>query len=312
MRQTILLYTAVLTLTFSCKSKEEEEKVNLDTFKEKVSYVLGADHSHSITEANDAHFSEYDIDEMVKGFEEGLKNDNAFDDACKSSMVKLLGENGQKFDAAYAKEGSRCLGKLSGVIFQTSWKKKGAMQSLDMQNVITGFRHGLLKKDTLVSQRDQITMIQTFFEDLNKMNGIALLDKAKKIPGAKITDSGLVLETIQEGSGNSPAATDDVLAHYILINSTGDTLQNSFDMVRMYQQPLRPFSLKAVVKGWQEGMPMMKKGGKYRLYVPYQSGYGEQGMFDPQSNSYSIQPYESLVFYIELIDYGKEGSLSKP
>jgi FKBP-type peptidyl-prolyl cis-trans isomerase len=55
----------------------------------------------------------------------------------------------------------------------------------------------------------------------------------------------------------------------------------------------------------------MKKGGKYRLYLPFQIAYGESGMFNPNTNSYDIQPYESLEFYIELINVGKPGSLTK-
>lgn len=137
------------------------------------------------------------------------------------------------------------------------------------------------------------------------------MEKAKKIPSAKITSSGLVLETLQAGKGGSPSAGDDVLAHYILMNSLGDTLQSSFEMVEKYKQPLNAFSLSGVVPGWQEGMPMMQKGGKYHLYLPFQLGYGEAGMFNPNTNSYDIQPYESLVFYIELINFGKPGTLTK-
>lgn len=309
--KSILIVTALLTLA-SCKDKAvEEEKVPLETFKERISYALGADHSHQIVYSKDPHFEDYNIEEMVKGFEEGLKDENAFDEACQKTMVNLYGENGTKFDTNYVKAGSNCLGKMSGMIFRISWKKKGALEQIDPKNVVTGFRHGLLRKDTLIQQEEQFRIIQTFFLDLNKMNGEKLMAKAKAIPGVKTTASGIVLETLVEGNGGSPTPSDDVLAHYVLMNASGDTLQNSFEMVQVTQEPLKAFSLNGVINGWKEGIPLMKKGGKYRLYIPYNLAYGETGMFDQQRNTYNIQPYESLTFYIELLNYGKAGSLTK-
>lgn len=310
-----LLFIPALALAlFSCKGGEkagEEEAVSLNTFKEKLSYALGADHAHSISESNDPYFDKYNVDELVKGFQEGIKNDKAFDEACNATMRKLYGPQGQAFDTTYVKEGSNCLGKLSGIVFLTSWKSKKALEKIDMKTAVIGFRHGLMKKDTLIKKDEQVTMIQNFFQDLNKMNGAALLDKAKQKPGVKVTQSGMVLETIQEGTGPSPAKGDDVLAHYILMNSLGDTLQSSFEMVKVYKQPLNAFSLNGVVPGWQEGIPMMKKGGKYMLYLPFNMAYGEQGMYNPNTGAYDIQPYESLYFYIELLDVGKPGTLTK-
>lgn len=313
MRNLFLIVPAICLVLASCKGNKaaDEESVALNTFKDKLSYALGADHAHSISESKDPYFDRYDIDELVKGFENGVKNEKAFDEACNATMRKLYGPAGQSFDSTYVKQGSNCLGKLSGVVFLTSWKSKKALEKIDLKMAAIGFRHALLKKDTLVKKDEQASMIRTFFDDLNKMNGEKLLEKAKQIPGAKVTPQGMIIETLAEGTGGSPAKGDDVLAHYVLINSLGDTLQSSFEMVKMYQQPLNAFSLNDVVPGWKEGIPMLKKGGKYRLYLPYNMAWGDQGMFNPNTGAYDIQPYESLVFYIELIDYGKPGTLTK-
>ncbi len=303
----------MLFLSFAltaCKEDKPVEKIELNSAADRLAYSLGADHARSISQSGDPYFSRYHLDEIVKGFEDGLKNENAFDEGCKSTMNGLFGPTGQAFDTTYLKEGSLCLGKLSGMVFQTSWKRKGAMDKIDYKNVIIGFKHGLTGADTVLSKADQSQIIQDFFEDLNKINGTKMLEKAKKQKNVEVTASGIVLETLELGKGGKPAPGDDVLAHYILMNSMGDTLQSSFEMVEKYNQPLNPFSLAAVVSGWQEGMPLMNKGGKYKLYLPYNLAYGERGMFNQQTNSYDIQPYESLVFYIELIDYGKPGTLS--
>lgn len=316
MKKILFLFPALFLLLFSCSNAEEENAtktaaVTLHSFKDKLSYSLGADHARSISSSEDSFLDKYDIDAIVKGFEEGFADTSAFDENCKQTMMKLYGADGKSFDASHAKEGSNCLGKLSGKVFKLSWEKKGALSKIDIKKASSGFRDGLLRADTLIDEGEQAEIIQNFFQDLNIMNGAAMMEKAKKLPNAKITASGIVIETLQEGKGGSPEPGGDVLAHYILMNSLGDTLQSSFDMMKMYNQPLNAFSLTGVVAGWQEGMPLLKKGGKYRLYIPYQLGWGEQGMFNPQNNAYDIQPYESIVFYIELINYGKPGALTK-
>lgn len=306
----IFLLTVLVALSFACSDKKEVEAIKLTTFKDKLSYTLGADHARAISESGDPNFSKYDIDEIMKGFKLGLKDEKAFDEGCKNTMQALFGASGQEFNQKYAKDGSNCIGKISGIFFSNGWKQKGGFEKIDMDKVMIGFEQGLRKIDTLVPRTEQATLIQNFMSDLNKMSGVKMIEKAKKIPNVKITASGLVLETILEGKGGSPAPGDDVYAHYILINAKGDTLQNSYDMVTKYKQPLKPFSLNQVVAGWQEGIPMMKKGGKYHLYLPFHLAYGEQGMFNPQSNTYDIQPFESLYFFIELMNYGKPGTLS--
>lgn len=307
-----IAYTLLLVVAASCgEGAGEKEEVKLTTFKDKLSYTLGADHARAISESGDPNFAKYDITEMLEGFKEGLKNEKAFDEDCKTTMNSLFGSTGTEFNEKYAKKGSNCIGKISGIFFSTGWKEKQAMSKIDMSKVLIGFEHGLRKIDTLVPRNEQSSMIQEFMTDLNKMNGAKMIEKARKKKNVTVTQSGMVLETLQEGKGGSPASGDDIMAHYILMNSLGDTLQSSFEMVEKYKQPLTGFSLLNVVPGWQEGIPMMKKGGKYKLYVPYHLAYGEQGMFNPQSGSYDIQPYESLTFYIELIDYGKPGSFVK-
>ncbi len=305
----------ILTLSLfilSCNDdKSTAEKIELKSFKDKISYALGADHARSISESGDPNFSKYNVDEIVKGFEIGLKDEKSFDEGCKKTISELFGDKGQAFNSKYVNEGSNCIGKISGIFFATGWKQKSGLVKIDMKKVMIGFEHGLRKIDTIIPRNEQATLIQNFMSDMNRASGIKMLENAKKLPNTKVTASGIILETLKEGTGGQPAQGDDVLAHYILMNSKGDTLQNSFEIVEKYKQPLTAFSLLSVVPGWQEGIPMMKKGGTYRLYLPYHLAYGEQGMFNPQTQSFDIQPYESLVFYIQLINYGKQGSLTK-
>lgn len=281
------------------KNEETKEALNLENQQQRLSYAVGADHGHSISESGDPNYSKYKLDLITKGFEEGLKDETAFDETCQKALRGLYGDDGRSFNAEFLDEGCECLGKLSGIVFSTAWKKKGGMDELETKYVIAGFNDALHKVDTLVKQQDQLELVQNFYEELNKRIGQKMLNDAKTHSNIQDID-GLILETLQAGKGKTPSSTDKVQAQYILINAMGDTLENSTNYEKYTGQKMEPFALDAVIKGWQIGMTHMKEGGKYMLYIPYHLAYGEQGMFNPQRNSYDIQPFENLKFYIEL------------
>ena len=77
----------LLSLT-ACKETNQEEKIELNSASDRLAYALGADHARSISESGDPYFSRYNVDEIVKGFEIGLKDEKAFDDA-KVKLVTL-------------------------------------------------------------------------------------------------------------------------------------------------------------------------------------------------------------------------------
>ena len=110
------------------------------------------------------------------------------------------------------------------------------------------------------------------------------------------------METLRPGKGTQPSATDDVKVHYILTSALGDTVQNSYTMKNeagiIEAVPLQLSG--GVIPGWTYVLPKMKKGGLYRVYIPWDLAYGEQ------------QGRESLCFVIELIDHAKTGSFVKP
>jgi len=124
----------------------------------------------------------------------------------------------------------------------------------------------------------------------NKAAGDAFLaDNADK-PGIMVTDSGLQYEVIEEGSGASPLATDEVTVNYEgrLIDGT------VFDGSARHGGPAT-FPLNRVIPGWTEGVQLMKVGGKYRFFVPGELGYG---MNPPPGE---IGPNATLIFEVELL-----------
>lgn len=117
-----------------------------------------------------------------------------------------------------------------------------------------------------------------------------LADNAKR-DGITVTESGLQYEVITEGSGEKPTAESTVRTHYHGTLIDGTVFDSSYDR----GQPAE-FPVGGVIKGWTEALQMMPVGSKWRLYVPYQLAYGEQGAGG------AIGPYSTLVFDVELLD----------
>lgn len=112
----------------------------------------------------------------------------------------------------------------------------------------------------------------------------------KLFVGAKTTESGLRYIVEKEGTGKTPTATDKVTVHY-----TGKFLDGKvFDSSVQRGQPI-DFPLNGVIRGWTEGLQLMKEGGKTTFYIPYNLAYGEQGYPG------AIPPKSDLIFEVELI-----------
>ena len=114
----------------------------------------------------------------------------------------------------------------------------------------------------------------------------------KDKPGVVALPSGLYYEIVTPGTGDFPKATDVVKVHY-----TGTLVDGTvFDSSVKRGEPVE-FPLNGVIPGWTEGVQKIAKGGKIKLYVPYQLAYGEEG------RPPTIPPAATLLFDIELIDF---------
>lgn len=121
--------------------------------------------------------------------------------------------------------------------------------------------------------------------------GRVFLENNGSRAGVVTTKSGLQYEVLSEGTGKKPKATDKVRCHYegTLIDGT------VFDSSYKRNEPA-VFGLQQVIAGWTEGLQLMSEGAKFRFFIPYRLGYGENGA------GQLIPPFATLIFDVELLE----------
>jgi FKBP-type peptidyl-prolyl cis-trans isomerase len=128
----------------------------------------------------------------------------------------------------------------------------------------------------------------------NIADGEKFLADNKKRDGVLETTSGLQYEVITMGTGAKPSPTDVVRVHYTGTLADGTKFDSSLDR----GEPAE-FGVNQVIQGWQEGIQLMPAGSKFKFYIPYELGYGENG-------TGPIPPYSTLVFEVELLEIVKK------
>ncbi|GEA13471.1 FKBP-type peptidyl-prolyl cis-trans isomerase [Alteromonas sp. KUL49] len=121
--------------------------------------------------------------------------------------------------------------------------------------------------------------------------GAKFLEENAKREEVTVTESGLQYEVLAEGDGETPTAQSTVRTHYHGTLTDGTVFDSSYDRGEPAEFPVG-----GVIRGWTEALQMMKVGAKWRLYVPHDLAYGEQGA------GAAIGPYSTLVFDVELLD----------
>ncbi len=103
----------------------------------------------------------------------------------------------------------------------------------------------------------------------------------------------LKIEDIQVGTGAEAKKGDLVVMHYTGTFEDGEKFDSSVDRGVPFETLI---GVGHVIKGWDEGVPGMKVGGKRKLFIPYTMAYGDEGAGDV------IPPGADLIFEVELLD----------
>ena len=143
----------------------------------------------------------------------------------------------------------------------------------DAQTVLMTY----LDKQQMTKSKPNIDACNNFLADNKKKQGIVT------------TASGLQYEVITQGSGPKPTVKDTVVCNYKGTFLNGTEFDNSYKR----GTPIE-FSVTRVIRGWTEVLQLMPAGSKYKVYVPYQLGYGN-------SDYNGIPGGSLLIFEIELL-----------
>jgi FKBP-type peptidyl-prolyl cis-trans isomerase len=125
----------------------------------------------------------------------------------------------------------------------------------------------------------------------NLARGEEFLEQNKARDAVTETESGLQYEVITEGEGAQPTESDTVVVHYEGSTIDGEVFDSSYE-----RDNPATLALNGVIEGWKEGLQLMHEGAKYKLYIPANLAYGEQGAGG------RIGPNQTLVFEVELIE----------
>jgi FKBP-type peptidyl-prolyl cis-trans isomerase len=178
---------------------------------------------------------------------------------------------------------------------------------IDIKAVETALEQTLKGEKTSLTQEEAVQVRQQYMQqmqakrvaeqkaesDKNKTDGAKFLAENKSKPGVKTTASGLQYLVEKEGTGPKPKETDTVKVNYLGTKIDGEKFDSSYDR----GEPAT-FPLNGVIKGWTEGLQLMPVGSKYKLFLPSELAYGENG--PPK-----IGPNAALVFEVELLSIEK-------
>ncbi len=160
--------------------------------------------------------------------------------------------------------------------------KENVLSAEEIQQVVAEFQ-----KNSPQAQND--TKLQGMTAKYKK-EGEEFLAANKLKDSVKVTASGLQYKILREGTGKAPAETSTVTVHY-----RGRLTNNVvFDESYGRGEPTT-FQLNQVIKGWTEGLQLMKEGAKFEFYIPNELAYGER----PAGQL--IPPGSMLIFEVELI-----------
>jgi len=123
------------------------------------------------------------------------------------------------------------------------------------------------------------------------LSSLALAPVALAQSAPVTTASGLVYESLKEGTGDAPKATDTVKVHYKGTLLDGKEFDSSYSRGRPAELPLE-----ALIPCWKEVLQQMSPGGAVRIVCPPETAYGSRGVAG------KIPPDSTLNFVIELLE----------
>ena len=146
-----------------------------------------------------------------------------------------------------------------------------------------------LKRKVVAEEQTRLRKNRREMELEYLAEGKKFMEENAAKPGVKTTASGLQYKILQPGSGKTPKPTDEVTVNYRGTLTNGNEFDSSYER----GEP-STFRLDNVIKGWTEGLQLLREGGKIQLVVPPELAYNKRGPL----------AHRTLMFDVELISVG--------
>jgi len=175
---------------------------------------------------------------------------------------------------------------------------------LDVESLITAIRDVVAESEPKVSTEEMRTLLTALQEKVraeqveqyralsekNQAESEAFLEANKSKTGIVALPSGVQYRIIEEGDGARPGLESKVSVHYRGSKLDGREFDSSFA-----RGTPEEFTVNAVLKGWQEVLPLMKAGSTWQIFVPPELAFGTRG--NPP-----VGPNEALMFDLKLVE----------
>lgn len=201
------------------------------------------------------------------------------------------------------------IGSQIGGNISNNFKQQGI--EVDLENFLQAIRDKFEGKPSKFSQEELEAAMEGFEKTMQakqaemekaqmakagevKAAGAKFLADNGKREGVITTASGLQYEVLKKSEGAKPAATDRVNVHYHGTLTNGKVFDSSVER----GMPIT-FGVQEVIKGWTEALQLMTVGSKFKLFIPSDLAYGDNGAGP------DIGPGETLIFEVELLGIEK-------
>ena len=223
------------------------------------------------------------LDQFLKGLKEAL---NASEE--KTPYIQGLGIGNQIAE--------QMMPQLTSMVFAGDSTKK-----MNNDQIISGLFGALRNQDLAMARNDASEYVQNRVEQAQEESmrsqnseaieeGETFLAENAKREEVIVLPSGLQYEVIKEGTGELPVDGDQVKVHYHGTLLNGTVFDSSVDR----GEPI-VLGVNQVIPGWTEALKLMPVGSEWKVYIPYDLGYGAQG------SGPDIKPFSTLIFDVKLL-----------